>query len=209
MDDTNQSPSEKTRVGFPNANETKKSGNGKAIMLVIIILLILGGATWYLMSNKEETIEFTNDSVTPTITEVKPTTIDEKNVDKKTLKLQVLNGTGTPGDAGKLEKALNELGYTEVVTGNADNYDYKSAEITFASDFPDNYRDEILEALDKLYSDVTVGKESLGEYDAILITGTAVGSKAVTATPKPTSNLTPTTRLTITPTVTRSVTVTP
>lgn len=200
--DNNQ---EKTKVGFPNASEPKKSGNGKIVILVVVILLILGGATWYLMSQKEETIEFTNDMVTPMTAEETPIPMEEKKVDKSTLKLQVMNGTGTPGDAGKLEKALNDLGYSEVATGNADNYDYKIAEVTFASDFPENYRDEVLESLNKIYSEVKIGNESLGDFDAILITGSPKGSKS-TVTPKPTtkptSNLTPTlsAKSTLTPT---------
>lgn len=208
MDETNQG-TDKTRVGFPSTPEPKKSGNGRAITLIVIILLILGGATWYLMSNREETIEFTNDSVTPIITEVQPTDVEERNVDKSSLKLQVLNGTGTPGDAGKLETALNNLGYSEVTTGNADNYDYKIAEVTFSADFPENYRDEILEALNKLYSEVKTGSESLGEFDAVLITGTLKGAKASTATPRPTSGTSPTGNLTTTPTVRPTATLTP
>lgn len=197
MEETNQTGSSRTKVGFPDANETKKSGNGKVVLLVVIILLILGGATWYLFSRREETIEFTNDAITSVPVEQTPTP-GKVMIDKSTLKIQVLNGTGTPGDAGKLEKAVNDLGYSEVVTGNAENYDYKIAEVTFSSDFPENYRDEIIQVLNGLYSEVKVGNESLGEFDAILITAIAKGAKTTTTTPKPTSSVTPTVRVTAT-----------
>lgn len=207
QENNNQTGQEKTKVGFPSADETKKNGNGKVLFLVVIILLVLAGAVWYLLNRKEETIEFTNDSAPPVVNR-EPTLLEEKAVNKQTLKLQVLNGTGTPGDAGKLEKTLNELGYSEIATGNADNYDYKIAEVTFSSDFSEEYRDEILEKLNSLYSEVSVGSKSLGEYDAVLITATAKGAKATT-TPKPTTNATPTIRVTTTPTTSLSVTPTP
>jgi hypothetical protein len=203
MQENLQDQSERTKVGFPQANESKKSGNGKVLFLIVIILLILGGTTWYLMSSREETIEFTNDTVTPFATQETPTPIGEEKVDKDALKIQIQNGTGTPGDAGKLEKSLNSLGYTEISTGNASNYNYEAAEVTFGSDFPENYKEELMDALRSMYSSVEEGNASLGDNDAVLITGKAKGSSNAT--------LTPTSRpsVTITPTRSSTITVTP
>jgi len=198
MQNDEQANTERTKVGFPDASESQKSGNGKVIFLVVIILLILGGASWYLLSRKEETIEFTNDSITPAIVIETPTpeeVMEEKSVDKKDLKIQIQNGTGTPGDAGKLEKALNELSYSEISTGNADNYDYVAAEATFGSDFPENYKTEITDKLKSMYSSVEEGDASLGAYDAIIITGKAATSSfkvSATVTPTPTEKPTAT-----------------
>jgi hypothetical protein len=203
MDESNQ---EKTKVGFPSASEPKKSGNGKIIVLIVIILLILGGASWFLLSRKEETIEFTNESVTPSITEETPTPEETATPERNTLKIQIQNGTGTPGDAGKLEKALKDLGFTETSTGNADNYDYDSAEVTFSEDFPETYKQEIMDKLSTMYKSVKEGSATLGSFNAILITGNASGSGTTKSSPSPiptkkvSATLTPTAKSTVSPT---------
>ncbi len=43
---------------------------------------------------------------------------------KETLKIKVLNGTGTEGQATEVKDLLVDKGYQEIVTGNADNYDF-------------------------------------------------------------------------------------
>lgn len=187
MESDNQS-TDKTKVGFPDAKEPQKSGSKKVIFIIVVIIIILAGGAWYLLSRKEETIEFTNDSITPFISESTPTPIEEEVVEKDTLKVNILNGTGTPGDAGKLETALNELGYSEIEAGNADNFDYTSAEVTFSSTFPENYKAEIMEKLAKMYSEVKDGSETLGSYDVVIVTGTS-GSSTTT---KATATVTPT-----------------
>jgi hypothetical protein len=200
MEDTQGS--ERTKVGFPNATEQKKSGNGKIIAIIVIILLILGGATWFLLSRKEETIEFTNEAVTPVVSQETPTPEETVTPEKTTLKIEVQNGTGTSGDAGKLEKALNDLGYTEVSTGNADNYDYSAAEATFTSDFPEAYKQDIMDALSKMYASVKEGSATLGDFDAVIITGNAKGKNTTTS-------ITPTKKLTVTVTPAAKSTVSP
>lgn len=44
--------------------------------------------------------------------------------DKETLRVKILNGVGTPGIAGTAKKLLSDGGFKEIVTANADNYDY-------------------------------------------------------------------------------------
>jgi hypothetical protein len=49
--------------------------------------------------------------------------------DKASLTIQVLNGSGAAGAAGKMATLLKTLGYTKVTTGNADAYTYKNVTI--------------------------------------------------------------------------------
>jgi len=202
MEEENQKEIEKTKVGFPAASEPQKSGNGKVIVLIVIILLILGGATWYLLSRKEETIEFTNESITPVETRETPTPVATKSESKSGLSIQIQNGTGTPGDAGKLEKALNDLGYSETSTGNAGSYDYDDAVVVFSADFPETYKSEILKSLSQMYASVQEGGVTLGDFDAVVITGKAKSTKATTATPtaKITQTAKPSPSITLSPT---------
>ncbi len=44
--------------------------------------------------------------------------------EKETLRVKILNGAGTPGIASTAKKLLSDGGFKEIVTANADNYDY-------------------------------------------------------------------------------------
>lgn len=67
---------------------------------------------------------------TPTITPTQaPSPTPTPNFKKEDLKIQVLNGSGTAGKASELKEILNKKGYQEIITGNADNYDYEITEI--------------------------------------------------------------------------------
>ena len=48
---------------------------------------------------------------------------------KKDLKIKVLNGSGIKGKAAEVKDILKEKGYGEIITDNADNFDYKKTEI--------------------------------------------------------------------------------
>lgn len=48
---------------------------------------------------------------------------------KEELKIKVLNGSGTAGKAGAVMGILKNKGYQEVLTGNADNFEYVKSEL--------------------------------------------------------------------------------
>ena len=48
---------------------------------------------------------------------------------REELKIKVLNGSGTKGKASVVKDILKEKKYLEIVTGNADNFDYNVTEI--------------------------------------------------------------------------------
>lgn len=49
--------------------------------------------------------------------------------DRKNFKIQVLNGSGVAGLAGKAKTKLEALGYPEIAVGNADSKDYTETEV--------------------------------------------------------------------------------
>jgi len=53
---------------------------------------------------------------------------------KKDLKIKVLNGSGIKGKAAEVKDILKEKGYGEIITDNADNFDYKKTEINAKKD---------------------------------------------------------------------------
>ena len=48
---------------------------------------------------------------------------------KEDLKIQVLNGGGVAGKATDVKEILTDKGYLDIITGNADNFDYEKTEL--------------------------------------------------------------------------------
>lgn len=48
---------------------------------------------------------------------------------REEVKIKILNGSGTPGKASEVRDILKEKGYQELLTGNANNFDYTRSEL--------------------------------------------------------------------------------
>ena len=67
--------------------------------------------------------------------------------ERKDFKIQVLNGSGVAGLAGKAKDKLEALGYPEVTVGNADSKDYTETEVSIKkskSDFIAEIKKDLL-----------------------------------------------------------------
>ena len=64
--------------------------------------------------------------VTPTSA---PTSIPTPALKRDEIKIKILNGSGTAGKASEVRDLLKEKGYQELLTGNADNFDYVQSEL--------------------------------------------------------------------------------
>lgn len=64
----------------------------------------------------------------------KPTAVPTPtpSVIRDELKVKILNGGGVKGKAGEVQKILQEAGYTDIVTANADTFDYTKTEVQLA-----------------------------------------------------------------------------
>lgn len=77
----------------------------------------------------------------PSIKRPEPTTIPTQtptstpSFKKEDLKIKVLNGSGVVGKATDVKNILKDKGYGEIITGNADNYDYEKTEIQIKKQF--------------------------------------------------------------------------
>jgi hypothetical protein len=96
---------------------------------------------------------------TPTITPVPPTPTPTVEIKREEVSITILNGTGLAGQAGGIKTLLTKSGYVEVVTDNADNFDYaqsvvkiksgkKYLESSILSDIKDIVSDPKIETLD-------------------------------------------------------------
>ena len=80
----------------------------------------------------------TNTSPSPSPKPPSPTATPAPSIDKKEIRVKVLNGSGIPGKASDVKAVLTEKGYQQVLTGNADEFDYKVTEIQIKKDASDS-----------------------------------------------------------------------
>lgn len=72
---------------------------------------------------------------TPTPTDIPtPTATPTPKVDKTKVKVKVLNGGGVAGKATVVKNLLKEKGYEDILTGNADNFEYEKTEVQVKED---------------------------------------------------------------------------
>jgi hypothetical protein len=93
-------------------------------------------------------------------------------LNKAKVKIDILNGSGVPGSAGKVETLLTQAGFKTMDTGNADNFDYPSMQISVKTG-----QDELLTMLkDAVKSKYTVGQANTNlpassKFDAVITVG--------------------------------------
>lgn len=188
-------------TAFPRASQMHTRRRPKAILILVGVLIVLGllvyGGMRFLGSgtDEEENVDVLPTAViapsstpapTDTETEETPTpTEDEDNdddptptktssnssIDKSSLVIQVLNGSGVSGAAGEVQTILEDAGYSDITTGNADSFDYEDITISVKST-----KSNFLKLLETDLSDsYTIGDTdtdlSSSEYDAVIIIG--------------------------------------
>lgn len=92
-------------------------------------------------------------------------------LDRATLTVSILNGSGVAGVASKMSTTLKDLGYATGATGNADNFDYQNVTIQVKS-----AKSKYLPLLKKdIAASYTVGDATAtlasGSADAVIIIG--------------------------------------
>lgn len=202
-------------VGFPQVQK-KKEGSGKKVVLILVILGVIGAGVWFFLSRQKGEVI---DEITPTIgrpTATPSPTLAPEPIDRKEVKIQVLNGSGITGAAGSLKDKLENLGYSDIKAGNADKQDYIATNVTFNSSIDSSIRKEILDKLKEIYKEVKEDEQSLKDFDIRITIGYPKGY-APTPTQKPKATLSPTPTVkvgttgspTTSPTLTQTPTQTP
>lgn len=75
-------------------------------------------------------LSFAEPTATPTPSPEPTTTpTPTPQLEREELRVKVLNGSGTPGKAGEVRDILRDAGYSDIVTGNADAFDYEETVI--------------------------------------------------------------------------------
>lgn len=206
-------------------------GSSKTKTFLIIFLVILGiglvvgsGILYFNKKTKEQSPEteakpFEETSSIPS--SVPTPTESAGKVNLSDYNVQILNGSGTPGEAGKVKALIEKEGLEDIETGNAKSYDYTTTEVQMVSDIPDSVYKTIEKALTTAGYSVKKGStlDDDSDYDIIItvgskkVGGASTSGSAVTPTPKLSPVTTPTTsptpKSTGTPTPTKATTPTP
>lgn len=167
-----------SKVSFGIDDSESSGSRMKAVIIVIVILLVLVGisvgAFFLLGKGVNEKIQKDDVKVeevvdnTPT-----PSPTPESTLDKAEITIRVLNGSGVAGRAGEAAGVLEDAGYIDVDTGNADSFDYEETVIQIKTD-KDEYIDLIVEDLEGSYT-IQENTEELDEdsdFDVVIIVGT-------------------------------------
>lgn len=156
-------------------------GMGKflALFLTLLIIAALGGGVYYYRSNvegnpltqnetskTEEKVETTPAAQTPT-----PTI---PQVDLSSLKVQILNGSGVAGEAGKAQSYLEKPGFKSFKTGNASSFNFTDTTVALKANTPEEVFTEAQKALSDYYQNVVKADKPLpesSEFDIVVTIG--------------------------------------
>lgn len=152
----------------------KKAGFLKilTILLIIILLAVVFGALWYFRAN------FTPQKAPQSVTTSEPISTESAKLQTATssaeindLTAQVLNGTGVAGQAGLVKDQLQELGLSDIETGNAEGAGGGDTVVVFADLVPQTLRDKIVNLLKEEFAGVEVQKAPNPLFDILITTG--------------------------------------
>lgn len=203
-----ETPRKESREARREARRGKKRGRRIGRRGILILLVIIALVVGFLIFRRQNpTVEIEPDkttSIDETSTTTSPTPSPEP-IERDEATIEVLNGTGIAKEAGFLQGQLEDLGYSQIDVGNADEEDYVKTTVTFVSSLPKEVIDEITAELEEIYEKVkTNATDSEGDYQVQIITGyrkghTPTPTEAATPTPTPDEDVTPTATPSATP----------
>lgn len=117
-------------------------------------------------STSNETVATTSPTPTPT---------PENTIAKDKLTVQVLNGTGTPGQAGDVESLLTKAGFANIEVGNASEQDNQTTKAVVSTQVSETVKEELQTQLESYFTDVevTASTEEKPAFDIVITTGIA------------------------------------
>lgn len=155
----------------PKAEETPAKKFLFILLIILILVAVAGGVFVYKKSiDKKNSSSGQTPTATPPAEQITETPVVE--LKRGDLKVEILNGSGTPGAAGVAQKYLEDLGYLIAKTGNAKSYTYKETEISIKEE-KRPYLEMLVKDLGEKYT-LATGSSFLGsenEFDAVIVVG--------------------------------------
>jgi hypothetical protein len=189
-----------------NQQESGKKKNMTVVIFIVIVIAIIGGVLFLKQPKKTEP------NKTDLVENKEPSPTEKPQIDKKSVKIQVLNGTGTPGQAGIAVEVLKKAGYNpdNIKTANAKDFNNIVTTIT-AKDGFDDVASYIKDVLITTFNEIKIDSTLLdndSEFDIVVTTGGKIFELTPTQSPAPSPTITTPTS-TSTPTTTPTPTSTP
>lgn len=160
------------------------------IMLVIFFILIaILGALFYIRRKPKKIVKrtpVTNISPITAIPTIIPTIQEETisssegSLAKERISIQILNGSGIPGQADTMKQSLEGKGFNNITTGNANGAQSNRTLIIFKKEVDENSRNEITKAIKLYLDDYLVQEKEDIDSDVLIITA----KHTVTTTPR-------------------------
>ncbi|MEK7495056.1 MAG: LytR C-terminal domain-containing protein [Patescibacteria group bacterium] len=125
--------SNKSKISLPKIKMPKKE------VLLFIGSFVISFLLFVLISKFGGNFKLPNfiakkNIVTITPTKAPPSPTPTPNFKKEDIKIKILNGSGVKGKATEIKEILRKKGYVEILTDNAENFDYTITEIQVKSD---------------------------------------------------------------------------
>lgn len=137
------------------------------ISLILGAIFFAGFVYWDKNMNSQRTTK-SSEGMTPTPT----VRVEENTIPKEELTVQILNGTGTPGQAGEVESLLTKAGFSNIEVGNAEEQDQQEAEIQVSNKVSSKVKEEVENALTDYFEDISFTTQtSDSTFDIRIITG--------------------------------------
>ncbi len=167
--------------------EKKESNKRLYVLLGVFGLLILVLILFYYMMRIRPAQKQMSGQLSPstepaqtlptfTPVPVSPSPTVAPDVDKEDIIIEILNGSGTPGEADRVKDRLGEAGFTNIITGNAPTQTSEKTSIVFKPSVPRLYRDEVVTMVKSLGFDV-ITRENDEITNDILITTFQTGEE--------------------------------
>jgi len=168
-----------------SVEKTEKSGGGWVVWIVVALILGIAGGLgggYYLWGSQlkplgddstgalQQELEASPSATQGGALDTTPTPATE--IDRTTITVKILNGSGVSGAASKAKALLEGLGYEGILTGNADRDDYEKTQVSVKSGSTAQ-GERVKTDLSKNYTvDETLGQVGESEsFDVLVILG--------------------------------------
>lgn len=140
------------------------------IIITIVVILVTAVFGFYFLKQDYNQENIKEEKVEITLT---PTPTPKVSLDRSEWSIEVLNGTPIPGLAKELADKLEKLGYKIILTGNAENKDYKDSQILVISEADS---DEIELLLNDIKKEIDISSSSGDLEDSTASARIIIGS---------------------------------
>lgn len=132
----------------------KRSTGPNPLVIIIPGVLLLGALLGGIVFYQKSISSTTDQTPTPTeapIVSIAPSATPSAKLDLTKHTVAILNGSGTPGEAGKVKDLITAAGFKAGTTGNAATYDYTKTIIKAKGTVDSAFVTKLSETLGKSY----------------------------------------------------------